>query len=79
MHKFDDITVKDLAEFVRGIRDKETAPYYKSAELPKDNDGPVKEIVGNTYSRLVERSKEEFLVMMYNPSCGHCKHLAPRF
>eukprot|EP01118_Nematostelium_gracile_P010618 TRINITY_DN3687_c0_g3_i1.p1 TRINITY_DN3687_c0_g3~~TRINITY_DN3687_c0_g3_i1.p1 ORF type:complete len:491 (+),score=169.81 TRINITY_DN3687_c0_g3_i1:122-1594(+) len=52
-------------------------PTLKSEEIPADNTGPVKVIVGKSYDDIVLDTTKDVLVEFYAPWCGHCKHLAP--
>lgn len=52
-------------------------PVIKSQPKPKDNDGPVRIIVGNTFDKEVRQTEKNVLLEIYAPWCGHCKKLEP--
>jgi protein disulfide-isomerase-like protein len=49
-----------------------------SAPVPKKNDGPVRILVGSTFSEEVLKSDKDVLVEFMAEWCGHCKTLAPK-
>jgi len=55
----------------------EITPTLKSEEVPTENDGPVKVVVGKSYDEIVLDTTKNVLLEFYAPWCGHCKQLAP--
>jgi protein disulfide-isomerase A1 len=73
------VTATALRAHMQGYVDKTLAPTVKSEEIPADNSGPVKVIVGKSFDSIVMDTTKDVLVEFYAPWCGHCKSLAPKY
>ncbi|XP_048378244.1 protein disulfide-isomerase A4 [Stegostoma tigrinum] len=72
--EFDTDTLRD---FVMAFKKGKLKPVVKSQPVPKSNKGPVKVVVGKTFSEIVMDKKKDVLIEFYAPWCGHCKQLEP--
>ncbi|XP_061522116.1 protein disulfide-isomerase A4 isoform X2 [Phycodurus eques] len=75
----DDFDSDVLREFVIAFKKGKLKPIIKSQPLPKNNKGPVKVVVGNTFDEIVMDTQKDVLIEFYAPWCGHCKKLEPDF
>jgi len=66
-----------LAAFYSSILSGELPPFLRSEEIPADNNGPVKVVVGKNFESVVLDTAKDVLLEIYAPWCGHCKTLAP--
>jgi len=51
--------------------------YSKSDAIPEENDHPLKEVVGDTFSKIVMDQSKDVLVFWWSPFCPKCKELMP--
>ena len=70
-------SVEALHSFVENFAAGKLEPHVKSEEVPEDNSGPVKTVVGKNFDELVTNSEKDVFIEFYAPWCGHCKKLAP--
>ncbi|XP_028289856.1 protein disulfide-isomerase A4 [Gouania willdenowi] len=68
-----------LRDFVIAFKKGKLKPIIKSQPVPKNNKGPVKVVVGNTFDDIVMDTKKDVLIEFYAPWCGHCKKLEPDY
>jgi len=70
---------KNVKKFVEEYFDGDLEKYVKSEDIPADNSGPVKTVVGRTFEKIVQDPTKDVLIEFYAPWCGHCKSLAPKY
>jgi len=68
----------DILEWMRKIDAGEIEAVLKSEDIPTENNGPVKTVVGKNFDQIVAKDKDVFL-MIHAPWCGHCKKFMPEF
>ena len=73
------LTSDSLAAHFQGFLDKSIQANVKSQEVPADNDGAVKVVVGKSFDAEVLHNDRDVFVEFYAPWCGHCKSLAPKW
>lgn len=72
-------SVDNLEQFASDFNDGNLEPYIKSEDIPEDNSGPVKVVVGKNFDDIVNDETKDVLIEFYAPWCGHCKTLAPKY
>lgn len=73
----DDISIAGLKKAVEDFKAGKLTPFFKSEDIPTDNNEPVKVLVGNSFQSEVIDNDKFVLVEAYAPWCGHCKKLEP--
>jgi len=73
------INERDILKFVNDWENKKLKSYVKSSEEPKDNDGDVFIVVGNTYEKEVINNEKDVVILFYSPLCYKCKALLPKY
>jgi len=68
-----------IIEFVGKFNKNLLEKYFKTEDIPDNNNGPVKILVGKNWDQEVLNSDKDVLVKFYAPWCGHCKTLAPKW
>jgi len=71
--------LQNLQKFVSDYFEGELEQYVKSEDVPADNNGPVKTVVGKTFDKIVNDAERDVLIEFYAPWCGHCKALTPKY
>ena len=74
-----EINEKNILEFIKDWENKRIKAYVKSSEEPKENNGDVRIVVGNTFEKEVINNNKDVVVLFYSPICHHCKALLPKY
>lgn len=69
-------TVASLSAWVQDFIDGKLEKHFKSEEIPEENDGPVKVIVGKNFEEFVFRDDKHVLVEFYANWCAHCQEVS---
>eukprot|EP00168_Porphyra_purpurea_P019985 TRINITY_DN81_c0_g1_i2.p1 TRINITY_DN81_c0_g1~~TRINITY_DN81_c0_g1_i2.p1 ORF type:complete len:523 (+),score=204.04 TRINITY_DN81_c0_g1_i2:185-1753(+) len=74
----DKFTEAALSAWIKEYLDGKLVPLKKSQPIPESNDGPIKEVVGDTWESVVEDTEKDVLIMTHAEWCGHCKAAMPK-
>ncbi|OEH73993.1 thioredoxin domain-containing protein [Cyclospora cayetanensis] len=81
-------TKQAITECLNAFKEGRLKPYYKSAEPPKIQRGPVygsgacgasQELVSSQFKAVVTSSPQEVLLLLYSPNCPHSATFMPIF
>ncbi|KAI9319981.1 thioredoxin-like protein [Dichotomocladium elegans] len=72
-----EITTENIEKFVDDYIEGKIKPTLKSADIPEDNNGPVKVVVAQQFKDIVLDESKDVFLEVYAPWCGHCKKLSP--
>ena len=75
-HLREELSSKNVWNFFQMWKKKELKPTYKGSEPPTENDGPIKEVVHDTFEELVINHDKDVLVEFYSPGCHNCEKVA---
>ncbi len=75
--KLEDISEQSLHQFIDEWKNDKLQQYFKSENIPEDNSGPVKVVVGKNFENIVFDDTKDVLLEAYAPWCGHCKQFEP--
>ena len=71
-HSLHHMTVIDIYKFVQDAREGKLRQSLKSAPVPKNQNTPVKQIVGSTFNTVVKNRNKDVLVIFTSPTCAYC-------
>lgn len=74
-----EVTLEKIKAFGEDFLEDKVKPFYKSDPIPKNNDGDVKIVVGDTFDDIVLDESKDVLLEIYAPWCGHCQSLEPTY
>ena len=71
------LTEDSLEEWVDKLIAGTVEPTRKSEPIPEVNDGPVYDVVGDSWEDIVEDKDTDVMIAQVASWCGHCKALKP--
>lgn len=74
-----DVTTDAIIEHVAAFRAGELKPFIMSQRAPKQQAGPVVQLVATTIEDAVHRSGKDVFVDLYAPWCTACREMEPTY
>ena len=74
-----DINEKNILSFVEDWENKKLKQYFKTEEIPEDNDREVYILVGKSFKKEVLENNKDVLVFFFAPWCKYCKWFYPKY
>jgi protein disulfide-isomerase A1 len=71
-----DITADKIVKFVSEAKDKHLKPDLRSEDVPAENDGIMKKVVGTTFKDIVLDTSKDVVLLVDASWCDSCKTLA---
>jgi hypothetical protein len=62
------ITLGNLRDFVASYKSKALKPFLRSQPQPKDNNGVVKVLVGDTWGEVIGNERSHSVILLHDPS-----------
>ena len=73
----DEISVEAINQFTKDFTDGKIPQFYKSQEIPQENDRIIKTIVGKTFEDLVMNPSADVFVQYFEGRSNSTKQFAP--
>ena len=73
----DEINTKNIIKFYNDYENGKLEIFYKSQDVPKENNGDVFILVGDTFKKEVIENDKDVMVLFYAPWCDNCKAFFP--
>ena len=75
----EELNSKNVWNFFQKWKKNELKPTYKGTEPPEKNEGPIYEVVHDTFEEIVINNDKDVLVEFYSPGCHNCQKVAPAY
>jgi protein disulfide isomerase len=73
----DAVNQENIINFINNFFEGKLSPFYKSEEIPAEQNEKVFYLVGKQFNEKVINSQVNVLVEFYAPWCQHCQKLTP--